>query len=155
MKDLLLFLVLLFFVYTPVGQDSGSSDEPPIHKIEQLELVNLPQLNKSAGTSISLGDTSQNSTRWSVQFRLKNLTPKTVKKVYWYFKLLDSPEKKLNKVFETKRKIKAQNDSEIAEEFNCNPQLISPQLKFTVEITRIEYEDGSHWEYPAAKPDKE
>ncbi|MEW6733586.1 MAG: hypothetical protein AB1489_19815 [Acidobacteriota bacterium] len=160
MKDMILLLVAVLFAYTLPGQDANDPDSK-LHKVEELQLMNLPTLNGSAGTSSSMGSSTsmgtstQASPRWSIQFRLKNFTPKTVKKVYWYFKVLDPSEDTLNKVFQTKRKIKGQNDSTISEEFSCNPQLISSQTKFTVEVTRIEYEDGTYWEHPAAKPEKE
>ncbi|MBL8149510.1 MAG: hypothetical protein JNN15_06245 [Blastocatellia bacterium] len=147
MKKLIVYL--LFFSTLAFAQNSPPFD---LQNVQVTKVVSPNAMGSSYGSVLMGGGTgSANSKSWRVEYRLKNLSDKVITKVGWQIKVLNY---NINKQFKTKIKIKPMKETNLSESFDLDEAGANNTLDTQVNITFIEFEDGSIWQYPVPKPEE-
>ncbi|MEW6731642.1 MAG: hypothetical protein AB1489_09975 [Acidobacteriota bacterium] len=140
MKKQVLLLLTLLWVCTVYAQNNTT-------QVDQIKLANVPDLNGLVGIkTVTVGSSGRPSEYWRVEFRIKNLSSRTIAKIDWQFKVADSLEEVLSKQFHNKQKVKPEKDSIVVQEFRHPLKNLPSYPRCSVELLRIEYEDGNFWE---------
>ncbi|MCS6884356.1 MAG: hypothetical protein RMM17_08910 [Acidobacteriota bacterium] len=129
------------------------------HEVSEVEIKNISSLGLMGGmVSIStggMGSTSgSQSNTWRLEFRLKNTSDKVITRVGWQFKMPNSPRPQDIRQFRTKCKVKPQKDAVVGETVVIDPSLVPERPVILLNVTRLEFEDGTYWEQPAPKPEE-
>lgn len=135
-----------------------SQDASIYHEASNVQIKNIGSLGLMGGMmSVSTSGvvaSSGKSNNWRIEFKLKNTsTDKVITRVGWQFKMPNSPKPDEVRQYRTKCKIKPQKESTVGESAIIDSSLVPDQPIIMLNVTRLEFEDGSFWEQPAPKPE--
>lgn len=147
-------LAVLAFCLPVYAQDASV-----YHESSNIQMKNMGALGMMGGmmsvSTSGAGVSSGRTNNWRIEFKLKNIsTDKVITKVGWQFKMPNSPRPEEVRQYRTKCKIKPQKDATIGESAIIDPSLVPERPVIMLNVTRLEFEDGSFWEQPAPKPEE-
>jgi hypothetical protein len=147
MRSLLLLCLAVFFASAGRADNVPETTQP--YDISEMNIVNIQHVTAVIGSrapSNAPVNYSELSDDWRIDFRLKNLTNKTIIKIDWQIKIDSHTEKSEHREFKTKSKIKPGKYSVVSVSFICDHKLMQTDPDINVEVKRIQYEDETFWE---------
>lgn len=130
---MILAFILSLLLFEPV-QDS---------KPFEITKVNCSNTTDNPGWSAVPTGLAQN--RWTMEFRMSNLSNKQVNTVYWAFRFKDRNSKTVVQEFKSKRSIKPGKDSIFRESFIFESAMMPSPIVGTILLRQIDFADGTTW----------
>lgn len=91
--------------------------------------------------------------RWTMEFRMGNLSNKQVSAVHWAFRFKDKNNKTVVQEFKSKRSIKPGKDSIFRESFIFESAMMPSPIVGTILLRQIDFADGTTWLPDPKDPD--
>ncbi|MBL8149511.1 MAG: hypothetical protein JNN15_06250 [Blastocatellia bacterium] len=157
MKKLILLMLYIVFSTLAFAQNSAPNRPFEVQNVRITKTSESTGMMGSGGGSGSLvtggtfgGVTEDNN--WRIEYRIKNISDKVITRIGWQFKILNSKDQS-NREFKNKMKLKPNKEANISEPFNADAILIPANPNTELNITYVEFEDGSIWQHPVPKPE--
>lgn len=105
----------------------------------------------NSGWSVVPTGLAQN--RWTMEFRMGNLSDKQISAVHWAFRFKDKNNKVVIQEFKSKRSIKPGKDAIFREYFIFEQAMMPSPIVGTILLRQIDFADGSTWLPDPKDPD--